>query len=435
MPYSKQSFSYTGGDRTFTISLALGYLEEADIEVYVVGELGGSSEQLYRTFTFDSEFVVNVTEAIDNPSTVVVQRTVDPDVFAVDFENGDDVTNRNLMIAFRQNFMLVQEILDGRIDGTDVDARATDAETAAIDALASEVAANASAIAAAAAADSINLTDYIKKDGSIAMEAFLSLDGVTPTDDAHAASKKYVDDSVGGGGVMLLDGSQSMAAAMTLVNASPTADSHAARKKYVDDQLTSGLAPKAPLASPTLTGTPIAPTAAPSTNNTQIASTAYADAAVAALTLTLADPTDLTATTSGTDHTITGIAAGANKIEILFYQAKCNITSNPIIQIGDAGGIEATGYDSGASDGGGSDPATTGFILFRNFTTSDHLSGVLTLTRHDGNKWVAHGTIAGNDNSVSLSGDKELSGELDRINLTTVGGGTWDGGAFAIRVQ
>ena len=40
---------------------------------------------------------------------------------------------------------------------------------------------------------------------------------------------------------------------------------------------------KAPLASPTLTGTPLAPTATPGTNNTQIATTAYADAAVAAL--------------------------------------------------------------------------------------------------------------------------------------------------------
>ena len=40
---------------------------------------------------------------------------------------------------------------------------------------------------------------------------------------------------------------------------------------------------KAPLASPSLTGTPLAPTAAALTNNTQIATTAYADAAVAAL--------------------------------------------------------------------------------------------------------------------------------------------------------
>ena len=62
MPYSKQTFSYTGGARTFTISLALGYIAEADIEVYVVGELDGGGEQTFRTFTFDSEFVVNVTK-------------------------------------------------------------------------------------------------------------------------------------------------------------------------------------------------------------------------------------------------------------------------------------------------------------------------------------------------------------------------------------
>ena len=55
---------------------------------------------------------------------------------------------------------------------------------------------------------------------------------------------------------------------------------------YVDG-VTSGiqgqLDDKAPLASPSLTGTPSAPTAAPGTNSTQIATTAYADAAVAAL--------------------------------------------------------------------------------------------------------------------------------------------------------
>ena len=77
MPYSKQTFTYSGGDRTFTIALALGYIKEADIQVYVAGEVDGEGAQTYRTFTFDSEFVVNVTEALDNPSTVTVERTVD----------------------------------------------------------------------------------------------------------------------------------------------------------------------------------------------------------------------------------------------------------------------------------------------------------------------------------------------------------------------
>lgn len=43
------------------------------------------------------------------------------------------------------------------------------------------------------------------------------------------------------------------------------------------------LAAKAPLASPTFTGTPAAPTAAPGTNTTQVATTAFVTAAVAAI--------------------------------------------------------------------------------------------------------------------------------------------------------
>ena len=51
----------------------------------------------------------------------------------------------------------------------------------------------------------------------------------------------------------------------------PTANLEAAPKQYVDN----GLALKAPLASPSLTGTPLAPTAAAATNTTQIATTAF----------------------------------------------------------------------------------------------------------------------------------------------------------------
>ena len=60
--------------------------------------------------------------------------------------------------------------------------------------------------------------------------------------------------------------------------------------------LTSALAAKAPLASPTFTGTPAAPTASALNNSTQLATTAYADAAITAL---------LTATDTLTNKRIT----------------------------------------------------------------------------------------------------------------------------------
>jgi hypothetical protein len=49
------------------------------------------------------------------------------------------------------------------------------------------------------------------------------------------------------------------------------------------NNISTAIATKADLASPTFTGTPLAPTASASTNNTQIATTAYADAAVSAI--------------------------------------------------------------------------------------------------------------------------------------------------------
>ena len=67
----------------------------------------------------------------------------------------------------------------------------------------------------------------------------------------------------------------------TIVDADVNASAAIAQSKIAN--LTTDLAAKAPLASPALTGIPTAPTATAGTNNTQVATTAYADAAVAAL--------------------------------------------------------------------------------------------------------------------------------------------------------
>ncbi len=275
MPYSKQSYNYTTGARTFTLSLASGYDFATNISVYVEGELDGGGAQIFRTFTFDSEFVINVTDSIANPSVVVILRTVSPTVFSVDFEAGDDVTKRNLQLAFRQQFFLMQEILDGRVDGVDIVAEAANAAAAAQSAFDDAASAAASAAAAAASAASIDTDDLVRKDGTTAFTAPQT--GVAPTVDLELATKKYVDDVVGGGGAMLLDGTAQMTAAMLLVAATPTLDDHATRKKYVDDLI----ALQATVASPTFTGVPAAPTASVNTNTTQLATTAFVVAEIA----------------------------------------------------------------------------------------------------------------------------------------------------------
>lgn len=67
-----------------------------------------------------------------------------------------------------------------------------------------------------------------------------------------------------------IDGTIAMTGNLTLAGA-PSSNLHAATKLYVD----TADALKAPLASPTLTGTPAAPTAADGTSTTQIATTAF----------------------------------------------------------------------------------------------------------------------------------------------------------------
>ncbi len=149
----------------------------------------------------------------------------------------------------------------------------------------------------------------------------------------------------------------------------------------------------------------------------------------------VADPTNLTVTTSGTAIDITGLVAGINRIEIIMFECSTDGSSEMEVQIGDIGGIEAAGYSSEATDGGGSQPSTSGFILARNTAAAAEYSGVVTLTRHDGFKWVCHGGIRQNGKAHVFAGRKELTAELDRIRLTTPLGDDFDKGAFALRIQ
>jgi hypothetical protein len=107
---------------------------------------------------------------------------------------------------------------------------------------------------------------------------------------------------------------------------------------YVDG-VTSGiqgqLDDKAPLASPSLTGTPTAPTAAPGTNSTQIATTAYADAAVAALVdgaPALLDTLNELAAAINDDETFATTVAGlvADKQDTLTAGSNIDITGATI---------------------------------------------------------------------------------------------------------
>jgi hypothetical protein len=114
--------------------------------------------------------------------------------------------------------------------------------------------------------------------------------------------------------------------------------------------------------------------------------------------------------------------------------------NNYIIQLGDSGGYEATGYVSGATriDAGtdNSFSATTGLLLIQNSSSDDSHSQWLFTKHGTGNTWMMHnvGFTNAGSNAITACGVKTLSGELTQIQITQLGTPTtWDAGTIAIQ--
>jgi len=144
------------------------------------------------------------------------------------------------------------------------------------------------------------------------------------------------------------------------------------------------------------------------------------------------------ATTSGTSHDFTGIPSWAKKISVMLSGVSTNGTSTVLIQIGDSGGIETTGYLCHAAviqaTVVGTTDYTSGFGLSNDSAASYTLSGSYTLHLIDGTKWVLSGSARQATNRIAFSaGEKSLTGTLDRVRLTTVNGtDTFDAGSINI---
>jgi len=150
------------------------------------------------------------------------------------------------------------------------------------------------------------------------------------------------------------------------------------------------------------------------------------------------------ATTSGTAIDFTGIPSWVKRIEIMFSNVSNSGTANILVQLGDSGGIETTGYISQAAlvnVNVNTVGATNGIIIFTG-EASSACSGILTLGYIDAgnNLWTAAGTFARPGGTVSSAtftgGYKSLSATLDRIRiLSSNGTDTFDAGTINILYQ
>jgi hypothetical protein len=150
------------------------------------------------------------------------------------------------------------------------------------------------------------------------------------------------------------------------------------------------------------------------------------------------------ASTSGTSIDFTDIPSWAKRITVMFSGVSTNGTSIPLIQLGDSGGIETTGYAGagGLIFAGFSAYAsnfTDGFGLSQTGQWASNLivsgSATIALVNLPSNLWVCNGWFAREDAAAThfTGGKKSLSGTLDRVRITTANGtDTFDAGTINI---
>lgn len=157
---------------------------------------------------------------------------------------------------------------------------------------------------------------------------------------------------------------------------------------------------------------------------------AWADA------ITLGTPV---ASTSGTAIDFTSLPAGVKRITINFVGVSTNGTASWLVQLGDSGGVESSGYLGASRDSSSGSNYTAAFGIQVN-TASAIMHGrvVLELENSSSNTWTCHGLLSRSDNTEQYhtSGSKSLSATLDRVRVTT-GNGTdaFDAGEINITYE
>lgn len=147
------------------------------------------------------------------------------------------------------------------------------------------------------------------------------------------------------------------------------------------------------------------------------------------------------ATTSGTTKDFTGIPSGTRRITIMFVGVSTNGSSGLLVQLGDSGGIENSGYASSAviTNAPSSAQSTSGFILTVSNSASLLYSGQVTLSLEDSADftWVESSCLSATAGDVCVSaGSKATSAELTQVRITTVNGtDAFDAGVINIQFE
>lgn len=133
-----------------------------------------------------------------------------------------------------------------------------------------------------------------------------------------------------------------------------------------------------------------------------------------------------------------GIPTWAKQITVMFDRVSLNLGTNLLIQLGDPGGIENTGYFGGGARITSAAIAAATFSIgfgFNAVTANNQFSGSVIIANFNSNTWTASGNLGGiTTEFVNItSGSKTLSGgPLDTIRITSDGASVFDGGTINV---
>lgn len=136
----------------------------------------------------------------------------------------------------------------------------------------------------------------------------------------------------------------------------------------------------------------------------------------------------------------TGIPSWARRITITFSGVSLSATANIIVQIGDSGGIETTGYISTSAvvvnaAATAATSETQGFVI-RMTAAGALFSGHMVITNPNGNLWVSsHSGKTSTTNAAFGGGDKTLSDTLTQLTITSTSTDTFDAGTINVMYE
>ena len=205
----------------------------------------------------------------------------------------------------------------------------------------------------------------------------------------------------------------------------------AALAKFADGFLSATTAGRAKMADGYVTESKLADEA--------VTAAKLASGAAARMTLATA-----VASTSGTSIDFTGIPSWVKRVTVTFGGVSTNGGSPLLLQIGDSGGVETTGYEgmSGLMHSSGANTytgVTSGIPLgYSTMSAATTYNGNLNITLLTGSQWTITGTLATSSllYLMVFGGVKTLSATLDRVRITTVNGtDTFDAGTINIMYE